>query len=153
MAVYKFTRAMLANEPIDVFNHGRMRRDFTYIDDVIAGIVAAERRVSEAGNGDKSPVLCRLYNLGNNRPVELMELISTLEESLGVKARLRFHAMQPGDVRETYAEIEAATHDLSFRPRTTLRQGITRFVEWYREYHGVTRGRKRRAACRPNDCH
>ena len=135
MAVYKFTRAMLAGEPIDVFNHGRMRRDFTYIDDVIAGMLQAQRRPPKKKNGVPTSPACRLYNLGNNRPVELSELISTLEECLGVKAKLRYHGMQPGDVLETYADIEASARDLNFRPRTALRQGIERFVEWYQDYH------------------
>jgi UDP-glucuronate 4-epimerase len=135
MAVYKFTRAMLSGLPIDVFNHGRMRRDFTYIDDVVAGIVQAERQASKPQNGHQSSAACRLYNLGNNHPVELEELISTLEECLGVKAQLRYHDKQPGEVLETYADISASTRDLDFNPRTSLREGVERFVEWYREYH------------------
>jgi UDP-glucuronate 4-epimerase len=135
MAVYKFTRAMLSGLPIDVFNHGRMRRDFTYIDDVVAGIVQAGRQASKRDNGNGAPFPCKLYNLGNNQPVELTELISTLEECLGVKALLRFHEMQPGEVLETYADISASTRDLDFNPRTPLREGVKRFVAWYRDYH------------------
>jgi len=137
MAVYKFTRAILAGEPIDVFNHGDMRRDFTYVDDVIAGMLQAERRLPKPKKGAKGPPPCRLYNLGNNRPVELRSLITTLEECLGVKAQLRLHGMQPGDVLETYADVEASARDLNFRPRTTLRAGLERFVRWYLDYHGV----------------
>jgi UDP-glucuronate 4-epimerase len=135
MAVYKFTRAMLAGEPIDVFNRGQMRRDYTFVDDVVAGIMQAECRLRRANNSGQAPTLSDLYNLGNNRPVELAELISTLEELLGVKANVRYHGLQPGEVVDTYADIDASVRDLKFEPRTTLRQGIERFVEWYREYH------------------
>lgn len=135
MAIYKFTRAMLAGEPIDVFNHGSMRRDFTYVDDIVAGIIQAERRLPKLASDKKLPTNCRLYNLGNNRPVELAELISTLEHCLSVKAHVRYHGPQPGDVLETFADIEASTRDLDFRPRTTLQDGIERFVDWYRDYH------------------
>src|SRR4029078_9580407 len=124
MAIYKFTRAMLAGEPIDVFNHGSMRRDFTYVDDIVAGIITAERRFPDAANGKESPTRCRLYNLGNNCPVELAEVISTLEHGLGGKPQLRSDGMQPGDVLDTFADIEASTRDLNFRPRTTIRDGI-----------------------------
>jgi UDP-glucuronate 4-epimerase len=135
MAVYKFTRAMLSGLPIDVFNYGRMRRDFTYIDDIITGIIQAGRQQIKQDNGDRHTVQCRLYNLGNNQPVELTELISTLEEFLGVKALLRFHEQQPGEVLTTYADITASNRDLNFKPRTSLRDGIERFVAWYRDYH------------------
>lgn len=136
MAVYKFTRLMLAGEPIDVFNHGQMKRDFTYIDDVVAGVLQAPRRTSDT-NGAGNLADCRLYNIGSNRPVDLPELISTLEECLGVKAKLRYHAMQPGEVVSTHADIDLTKRDLNYRPRTTLRRGIEQFVEWYRDYHRV----------------
>jgi UDP-glucuronate 4-epimerase len=138
MAIYKFTRAMLAGEPIDVFNHGHMRRDFTYVDDVVAGIVQAMLPPSKSKAARPTAPASRLYNLGNNRPVELRDLIATLEECLGIKAILRYHGMQPGDVLETYADIDASTRDLNFKPRTSLRRGIERFVEWYRDYHRVS---------------
>jgi UDP-glucuronate 4-epimerase len=137
MAVYKFTRAMLSGEPIIVFNRGQMRRDFTYVDDVVAGIVQAEGRMRHTDN-DGHPRACALYNLGNNRPVDLAELISTLEECLGVKANVQYKGMQPGEVVDTFADIDASVRDLNFQPRTTLRQGIERFVEWYRHYHRDT---------------
>jgi UDP-glucuronate 4-epimerase len=136
MAVYKFTRAMLAGEPIDVYNHGDMRRDFTYIDDVIAGILQVGRR-SGGSNGSDTNKKCRLYNIGSNHPIDLRELITTLEECLGVKAKLRYHAMQPGEVPETYADIDASKRDLNFKPSTALRRGVEKFVEWYRDYHRV----------------
>jgi UDP-glucuronate 4-epimerase len=137
MAIYKFTRAMLAGEPIDVFNNGQMRRDFTYVDDIVAGIVQAVAPVSQSKTVRSATPPSRLYNLGNNRPVELLELIAILEESLGKKAIVRYHGMQPGDVLETYADIDASTRDLNFKPRTSLRRGIEQFVEWYRDYHRI----------------
>ena len=140
MAVYKFTRAILAGEPIDLFNHGRMRRDFTYVDDVVAGILQAARRPIESNGNNGHPTGCSLYNIGSSRPVELYELVSTLETCLGVEAKLRFLPMQAGDVVETFADIEASCRDFNFRPRVTLRQGLERFVEWYRDYHGDVRG-------------
>jgi UDP-glucuronate 4-epimerase len=135
MAIYKFTRAMLAGEPIDVFNHGRMRRDFTYIDDVVDGIVQAERRLSSPVDAAATTPAWHLYNLGNNQPVELRTLIAALEECLGVRAKLNFCDMQPGDVLETFADVDSSTRDLDFRPHTTLRQGLEQFVAWYRQYH------------------
>ena len=135
MAIYIFTKAMLAGQPIDVFNRGEMFRDFTYIDDVVAGIMSAASRPSGAANASTSLADSRVYNLGNNRPVGLRELISTLEECLGVTAVLRMKDMQPGDVPVTYADIDTAQRDLGFRPRTSLREGLEWFVDWYREYH------------------
>ena len=142
MAIYKFTRAMLAGEPIDVFNHGQMRRDFTYVDDVVDGIVQAQRRLTGQEDTANTTPTSHLYNLGNNQPVELRTLISTLEECLEVKAKLNYCEMQPGDVLETYADIDSSTRDLDFRPHTTLRQGLERFVAWYRQYHSqpISRG-------------
>jgi UDP-glucuronate 4-epimerase len=138
MAVYKFTRAMLAGEPIIVFNRGQMRRDFTYVDDVVAGIVEAECRLRRIDSGSQSANPCALYNLGNNRPILLPEIISTLEECLGVKANVHYKGLQPGEVVDTHADIDASMRDLNFEPQTTLRQGLERFVEWYREYHRDT---------------
>ncbi len=134
MAVYKFTRTMLAGEPIDVFNHGEMRRDFTYIDDVVAGILKAARRNGNTNGNDSGPN-CRLYNIGSNRPIDLRELIATLEQCLGVKALLRYHAMQPGEVPETNADIDSSKRDFNFKPSTPLQRGVEKFVEWYKEYH------------------
>jgi UDP-glucuronate 4-epimerase len=147
MAIYRFTRAMLAGEPIDVFNHGQMRRDFTYVDDVVAGILLAHN--PRTPHNAEQTKAYRIYNIGNNRPVALAELIAILEDCLGVKAELRYHEMQPGDVVETYADIDASVRDLDFQPRTALRQGIERFVDWYRDYHrnGVVGPS---AACAPN---
>jgi len=137
MAMWIFTRKILAGEPIQVFNHGRMRRDFTYIDDIVAGVVAAldnpppDDGAPKAG-GSVAPH--RLYNIGNNRPEELMRMIALLEEACGRSATLEMLPMQPGDVAATYADIEAIRSDLGFEPRTALEAGIPQFVDWYRSW-------------------
>lgn len=134
MAAYQFTRAMLAGEPIRVFNRGDMKRDFTYIDDVVTGVLAVldePPRVSNAGPA------CRLYNIGNNRPEPLRRYIAVLEQAIGVKARLKLEPMQPGDIKETCADIGPIQRDFGFAPKTSIDEGIPRFVEWYRRYHGV----------------
>jgi UDP-glucuronate 4-epimerase len=133
MAMWLFTRAILAGEPIQVFNHGDMERDFTYIDDIVEGVVAAlDHPPTEAGG--ETPH--RLYNIGNNRPEPLLRMIEVLEDALGRKAQRTLLPMQPGDVRATYADITAIQRDLGFRPRTGIEEGIPRFVAWYRDYHG-----------------
>ncbi len=134
MSAYLFTKAILAGEPIPVFNNGDMRRDFTYIDDVVAGVVAALDRPPAAG-GSEPPH--RLYNLGNHRSEPLLRFIEVIERACGRKAAIEFKPMQPGDVRETYADIEASRRDLDFLPRTSIDEGIPRFVAWYRGYHSV----------------
>ena len=132
MSAYIFTRAIFKGEPLPVFNRGRMKRDFTYIDDVVQGVLAAIDRPPAAGDGG-SPH--RLYNLGNHRSEELMRLIGLIERAVGRKARIEMLPMQPGDVKETYADIEGARRDLGFDPRTTIDEGIPRFVDWFRAYH------------------
>jgi UDP-glucuronate 4-epimerase len=134
MSLYIFTRAILAGEPIPLFNRGDMRRDFTFIADIVAGIVAALDH-PPADDGTAAPA--KLYNIGNNQPVELMRIIDLLQAKLGRKATLQLLPMQPGDVRETYADIEDINRDLGFVPATSIEQGIDRFVAWYRDYHGV----------------
>jgi UDP-glucuronate 4-epimerase len=133
MAAYIFTKAILEGRPIDVFNEGDMKRDFTYIDDIVDGVVAALDHVPAAA-GDDPPHA--LYNLGNHRSEALMEFIGLIEAATGRKAELNLLPMQPGDVRETYADIAASQRDLGFEPKTTIREGIPRFVDWYRSYHG-----------------
>jgi UDP-glucuronate 4-epimerase len=145
MALFLFTKAILAGQPIDVFNHGRMRRDFTYIDDIVEGVVRVLDRVAtpDAGwNGDTpdpgtSFAPYRIYNIGNNQPVGLLEMIASLEDELGIKAQKRFLELQPGDVPATYADIDALAEAVDFRPQTSIREGIRRFVAWYREYHKI----------------
>ena len=145
MALYLFTRAILAGEPIEVFNHGRMRRDFTYIDDIIEGVVRVIDLLPQpdpAWSGERpdpgtSNAPFKIYNIGNNCPVELMYLIETLENCLGKKAQKNMLPMQPGDVPETYANVDDLIRDVGFKPSTPIEDGIARFVEWYRRYHGV----------------
>jgi UDP-glucuronate 4-epimerase len=132
MSLYIFTRKILAGDPIPVFNHGEMQRDFTYIDDIVAGVLAAlDNPPPREGDG----VPHRVYNLGNNKSEPLMRFISLIEEALGEKAEIDFQPMQPGDVPATYADIEASQRDLDFEPRVPIDEGIPRFVAWYREFH------------------
>jgi UDP-glucuronate 4-epimerase len=132
MALYIFTKAITEGKPIHVFNHGDMRRDFTYIDDIVAGVVASldSPPVGQAGE------LHRVYNIGNHQSEELMRMIEILQDSLGRKAEIIFEDMQPGDVKETYADIDAISKDLGFAPTTPIDVGIPKFVEWYRGYNG-----------------
>jgi len=144
MAYYSFTRKILAGEPIDVFNHGRMSRDFTYIDDVIEGVMAVIDHIpapnplwsGDAPDPATSYAPYRIYNIGNNQPVTLEDFISILEDCLGVKAIRNYLSMQPGDVVATYADISSLEHDLGYRPSTPLDAGLRNFVRWYRDYHG-----------------
>jgi UDP-glucuronate 4-epimerase len=129
MAVWLFTEAMLAGRPIKVYNHGNMRRDFTYIDDIVKGTVAA----LFAGNLGS----CEIINLGNHRPEELMDMIRTIAEALCVEPRMELLPMQQGDVVATYADIARAREKLGFEPVTEISAGIPAFIRWYREYHGV----------------
>jgi UDP-glucuronate 4-epimerase len=134
MSAYLFTKAILAGEPIRVFNHGDMKRDFTYVDDVVAGVIAALDRPPADGAGAPPH---RLYNLGNHRSEALLRFIEVIEHAAGRKAELQLEPMQPGDVKETFADIEASRRDLGFEPRTPIDAGIPRFVAWFRAYHGV----------------
>jgi UDP-glucuronate 4-epimerase len=138
MAMWIFTRKILAGEPIQVFNHGKMRRDFTFIDDIVAGIVACldspppdDGQVKAGGSAAPH----RLYNIGNNRSEELMHMIALLESACGRKAELELLPMQPGDVPETWADIGPIRSELGFEPRTPIDVGIPRFVDWYKQYH------------------
>ena len=144
MALYLFTEAILAGRPINVFNNGQMRRDFTYIDDIVEGVIRVLDRPAAADAawdaaapdpaGSSAPY--RVYNIGNNEPVELMYMIETIESCLGVKALKNMMPMQPGDVPETHADIDDLERDTGFRPSTSIEDGVSRFVEWYREYYG-----------------
>ena len=142
MAAWLFTEAILAGRPITVFNDGDMRRDFTYIDDVVAGVLAALDKppMDDGGDGggdDGGDAPHRLYNIGNNRAEELMRFIALLEEAIGKTAEIEFAPMQPGDVKQTYADIGAIQRDLGFAPTTPIEEGVPKFVAWYREYRGV----------------
>jgi UDP-glucuronate 4-epimerase len=142
MALFLFTRAILAGQPIDVFNHGRMRRDFTYIDDVAEGVVRTLDRPpapnavwsGDAPDPATSRAPYRLYNIGNHQPVELLHLIKVLERCLGRRAEVNLQPMQPGDVPETFADVDDLARDVGFQPATTIEVGVGRFVGWYREY-------------------
>jgi len=132
MAAFIFTRKILAGEPIPVFNHGDMRRDFTFIDDIVAGVVGCLDHPPSS-----SDPLNRLYNIGNSSSEALMDYIGLIEQALGRKAEFEFLPMQPGDVKETYADIEATRRDFGFEPKTPITEGIPRFIDWYRDYYGA----------------
>ena len=146
MALFKFTKGILEGEPIPVFNEGKMIRDFTYIDDIVEGVIRAIDRPAapnpawsgKAPDPATSYAPYRIYNIGNNQPVELMRYIEVLESCLGKKAKLQMLPMQDGDVPATSANVEALEKDAGFRPRTTVEQGVARFVEWYKSYHRVS---------------
>ena len=135
MAAFIFTRKILRDEPIPVFNHGDMRRDFTYIDDIVEGIVACLDRPPADGGNEQPPYA--IYNLGNNQSEPLTRFIELIEQSLGKKAKVELLPMQEGDVKETFADITASTRDFGFQPRVGIDQGIPRFVSWYRDYYKV----------------
>jgi UDP-glucuronate 4-epimerase len=145
MALFKFTRAILADEPIEVFNHGHHRRDFTYIDDIVEGVIRVLDRLPEpnpAWDGARpdpatSAAPYRLYNIGNSQPVELLRYIEVLEQALGRSARKTLLPLQPGDVPDTYADVTELVADTGYRPQTSVEEGVGRFVAWYREYFGV----------------
>ena len=143
MAYFSFTNAILAGRPIEIFNHGDMKRDFTYIDDIVEGVLRVLDRTAEPDPGfdaaapdpARSHAPYRIYNIGNNRPVALMSFIETLERALGRTAEKRFLPMQDGDVPATYADIDALQCDAGFAPHTGIEEGIARFVTWYRDYY------------------
>ena len=130
MAVYLFTEAIAAGRPIQVFNDGHMKRDFTYIDDVVEAVIAASALALPPGEH-------RLYNIGNNRPEKLLDFIAVLEQAIGRRAIKELLPMQPGDVPSTYANIDPARRDLGFEPRSPITLGLPRFVDWFRDYHRV----------------
>jgi UDP-glucuronate 4-epimerase len=143
MALFLFTEAILAGRPIDVFNHGKMKRDFTYIDDIVEGVVRVMRHSPDPDpewTGDSpdpgtSYAKYKLYNIGNNNPVELMDFIQAIEAALGKKAIKHFMDLQPGDVPATYADVDDLIRDVGFKPATSIAAGIDKFVKWYREYY------------------
>ena len=144
MALFLFTKAILEEKPIKVFNHGKMKRDFTYIDDIVEGVVRVLGRIPSADphwSGDDpdpgtSYVKYKIYNIGNNHPVELMEFITVIEKMLDKKAKKEFLDLQPGDVPATYADVDDLIKDVGFKPSTPIETGIKRFVEWYKDYYG-----------------
>lgn len=146
MALFLFTRAILEGRPIDVFNHGNHRRDFTYIDDIVEGVIRTLDHVAmtnpewsgAAPDPGTSRAPYRLYNIGNQQPVELMRYIEVLEDCLGRKAEKNFLPLQPGDVPDTFADVEDLVRDVDYLPRTRVEDGIARFVDWYREFYAVS---------------
>lgn len=145
MALFKFTRNIIAGQPIDVFNYGNHRRDFTYIDDIVEGVIRVLDRIAEPDpnwSGEQpdsatSKAPYRLYNIGNNQPVELGHYIAVLEDCLGMKAEKNLLPLQPGDVPDTYADVRELIRDTGYQPDTPVEEGVRRFVEWYRGYYRV----------------
>ena len=144
MALFLFTKAILEEKPIKIFNHGRMQRDFTYIDDIIEGVVRVMGRLPEPNpnwSGDDpdpgtSYANYKIYNIGNNNPVELMEFIAVIEKVLGKEAEKQFLDLQPGDVPATYADVDDLIKDVGFKPGTPIETGIKCFIEWFKAYYG-----------------
>ena len=143
MAMLKFTHKMVAGEEIDVYNHGKHRRDFTYIDDIVDGVVRVLDKPPK-GNAEwdgknpdpaSSPAPWKIYNIGNQKPIELMAYIKAIEKHLGIKAKINFLPLQAGDVPETYADIEDLMTDVNYRPKMDLDQGVKNFVDWYKDYY------------------
>ena len=143
MALFIFTKAILEEKPIEIYNHGKMRRDFTYIDDIVEGVVRTldhPATPNQDWSGDRpdpgtSLAPARIYNIGNHQPVELLHFIEVLEQTLGKKAVKKLMPIQPGDVPATYADVEDLTRDVGFAPATPIEEGIARFVRWYREFY------------------
>jgi UDP-glucuronate 4-epimerase len=144
MALFLFTKAIIEDRPIDVYNFGKMQRDFTYVDDIVEGVIRVTDRIAApnlAWSGDapdpgSSSAPYKIYNIGNNNPVELMKFIEVLEDTLGKKAKKNLLPLQPGDVPATYADVDDLMKDVGFKPDTSVEVGIGRFVEWYRGYYG-----------------
>ena len=145
MALFLFTKAIIEGRPIDVFNHGKHMRDFTYIDDIVEGVIRTLDKVATpnpAWNSDSpdsatSKAPYRVYNIGNNTPVELMYYIETLEKAIGKEAKKNFLPLQPGDVPATYADVEALKNDVGFKPDMPIEKGVANFVTWYRDFYKV----------------
>ncbi len=136
MALFLFTKAILEGRPIDVFNHGHMRRDFTYVDDIVEGVVRVLDRIPQGADGSGAGAApYRVFNIGNNQPVQLLDFVACLEQALGQQAEKRMLPLQDGDVPETYADTDALANWVGFVPETSIEHGIGRFVAWYRDYY------------------
>lgn len=146
MALFLFTKAIIEGKPIQVFNHGKMKRDFTYIDDIVEGIIRVMNRTAlpnpkwdgQSPDPGTSYAPYQLYNIGNNNPVELMRFINTIEECLGRKANMELMELQPGDVPATYADVDDLMNDVGFKPSTSIERGIREFISWYRDYYKIS---------------
>jgi UDP-glucuronate 4-epimerase len=132
MAYFKFTKKILAGEPIQIYNNGDMYRDFTYIDDIVRGV---ENILCNPPEKNAKGAAYKLYNIGNNKPEKLMDFIGALEKCLGMTAKKEYLPMQPGDVYQTYADVSDLMKDYDFKPDTSIEEGLQKFVEWYREYY------------------
>ena len=145
MALFKFTKAIFEGRPVEVYNHGKMKRDFTYVDDIIDAMIPLMDQIPKSdpnwNNAHPDPSTSsapyRLFNIGNNQPTELSHFIEVLEQAIGKKADLKYLPMQPGDVLSTYADVDSLANAVGFRPKTDIQDGIAEFVRWYREYYGV----------------
>lgn len=145
MALFLFTKAILEDKPIKVFNHGQMERDFTYIDDIVEGVYRLTNYIPKPNpnwSGDKpdpatSPAPYKIYNIGNNNPVKLLDFIEAIEKALGKKAKKEFLPLQPGDVPKTFADIDDLTQDVGFSPSTPIEKGIAKFIDWYKDYYKI----------------
>ncbi|BAY83675.1 nucleotide sugar epimerase [Calothrix parasitica NIES-267] len=136
MAYFKFVRAIERSQPINIFNYGKMQRDFTYIDDVIEGVVRVMRQPPKTRiDKEHSNARYKIYNIGNNKPVELLNFIEVIEEVMGKEAQKNFLPMQPGDVPRTYADVDELMQDVGFKPTTTIEEGIDKFVRWYKDFY------------------
>lgn len=132
MAYFKFAKKIMAGEPIQVYNNGDMMRDFTYVDDIVTGVC---NLLCNPPKEDAKGAFYKIYNIGNNQPVKLMDFITTLEKCLGKEAVKEYYPMQPGDVYQTYADVSELERDFGFKPSTTIEEGLSKFVEWFREYY------------------
>jgi UDP-glucuronate 4-epimerase len=147
MALFIFTKAIIEGKPLQVFNHGKHTRDFTYVDDIVQGVIRTLNNTATPDpnydplnpNPGTSSAPWRVYNIGGGHPVELLRFIELIEQQLGKKAKLEMLALQPGDVPDTRAEVAELRNDIGYQPNTTVDEGIPRFVEWYCQYHGIQR--------------
>ena len=137
MAMFLFTDAIIKGNPIKVFNNGNMERDFTYIDDIVEGVV----RILEKDASDKKELkeLCKIYNIGNNQSVKLLDFIEAIEQSLGITAKKEMLPMQPGDVEKTWANVDNLIRDYGYRPNTSIKKGVESFVTWYKNYYNLNK--------------
>lgn len=143
MALFKFSKKITSGETIDIYNNGDMKRDFTYIDDIVEGIIRIQNKIPtsnvnwkvESGSAASSSAPYKIFNIGNGNPVKLLDFVESLESSIGIVAKKRFMAMQPGDVYQTYAEVEDLFQAIEYKPSTSVRDGVEKFVNWYKDYY------------------